>query len=82
VRGSNVLYDKYISPKFETTLFTEIDGIFTAPIISETVPTDAPYTLRWDANLLTYFKPSIWGGYSGSEVHDITYMYIYIYICM
>lgn len=63
-----MLYDTYKSPKFETALFTETDGIFTSPSISETVPTDTPYTLRWDAKLLTYFQPLLWGSSLGSEV--------------
>lgn len=68
VRGSNVLLDIYKSPTFETILFTETDGIFTAPSISEIVPTDTPYKLRWDAKLLAYFEPILYGSYIGSEV--------------
>lgn len=69
MKGSNALFDTYKSPKFQTTLFTETDGIFTAPSISEIVPTDTPYTLKWDAKLLAYFQPLLWGSPLGSELH-------------
>ena len=68
VKASNMIFDIYKSPSFSTSLFTERDGIFTSPHIAEIVPTDTPYVLHWDRDLLTYFQQNYWDSNLGSDV--------------
>ena len=70
VKASNSIVDKFESEMFATTLFTEHDGIFTAPHAHETVPAETPYTLRWASALLHYFRPAHWGTEFGVEVES------------
>ena len=70
VKASNSIVDKFKSEPFGTTLFTEHDGIFSAPHAHESIPVGTPYTLRWASDLLHYFRPSSWGTGFGEEVQS------------
>ena len=70
VKASNSIVDKFESEPFATTLFTEHDGIFTAPHAHEIIPVETPYTLRWASALLHYFRPAHWGTGFGVEVES------------
>ena len=68
VKASNMIFDIYKSPSFSTSLFTEYDGIFTSPNIAEIVPTDTPYLLKWNRDLLTSFQQNYWDSDLGADV--------------
>ena len=68
VTASNSILDEFRSESFGTTLFTDRDGIFSAPRAHESIPVETPYTLRWASALLHYFRPSQWGTGFGEEV--------------
>lgn len=68
VTASNSILDEFKSEPFGTTLFTDQDGIFSAPRAHESIPVETPYTLRWASALLHYFRPSQWGSGFGEEV--------------
>ena len=68
VRASNSISKKFISESFGISIFTDSDGIFSAPSPSEAIPIGSPYTLRWTADLLHYFQPTRFGGYLGYDI--------------
>ena len=68
VKASNFIEKKFDSEPFGLTLFTETDGIFSSPSTAEAIPVGKPYTLRWTADFLHYFKPIYWGAELGEEV--------------
>jgi hypothetical protein len=70
VKVSNSLFNSYKSESFATTLFTEEDGIFSAPHAFEVIAVMTPYTLRWASTLLHYFRPTQWGTGFGEEVQS------------
>jgi hypothetical protein len=57
VQTSYTLSEVFKSGNFSTAVFTETDGIFTAPALGEVVAADEPYLLQWNPALLTYFRP-------------------------
>jgi Concanavalin A-like lectin/glucanases superfamily len=68
VRATNSISKTFSSESFGLSVFTDSDGIFSAPSASEVILINTPYTLRWTADLLHYFQPTSIGGLLGEDV--------------
>jgi len=70
VRFSNHFHvSSYSTQPFKLVMFTETDGIITAPKSGKVVPVDAPVAVVWDPSLLFYFNRTTFGGHSGDIVN-------------
>jgi hypothetical protein len=72
VRTSNKMASPVETKPFTTSMFTETDGVFTAPAMNEIVPFDSPYTVSWNASLLSYFKIQTGNLFHGEERESST----------
>ena len=55
VQASNKIDDVHTSQAFSVALYTETDGIFSAPQLGEIVALDTPYEVQWNHLLLRFF---------------------------
>ena len=65
----------YSTSSFGLDIFTEIDGIFSSPSSGETIPSDVPYKVTWNASLLQHYQRKMAGGFLGKRARATRVMF-------
>ena len=60
IRASNDMTKTYTTDKFSLAIFTDHDGIFTAPASYEVVTPGETYVVKWNPTLLNAYVPTVW----------------------
>ena len=60
IRASNDMSKTYSTDKFSVAIFTDHDGVFTAPASYEVVTPGETYVVQWDHVLLAAYVPTVW----------------------
>ena len=60
IRASNDMTKTYTTDKFSVAVFTDHDGVFTAPASYEVVAPGETFVVYWNPALLTAYVPEVW----------------------